>query len=103
MGVNTVGAWSHLANVLMNSRDKTAILTPFFVVLGFPSCVIPHKNGTLGEDQITGVAVAEDGSIIVGGFTNSAFGSDHLGGFDLMAAGLDPSTGSLAWAWQVSD
>ena len=58
------------------------------------------QNGTSREDYLNGVAIAQDGSIVVEGGTNGSYHRENEGGLDFVAMKLD-SNGSVQWAWQV--
>ncbi|CAM9807714.1 unnamed protein product, partial [Ascophyllum nodosum] len=57
------------------------------------------QNGTSREDYLNGVAIAQDGSIVVEGGTNGSYHRENEGGLDFVAMKLD-SNGSVQWAWQ---
>lgn len=54
---------------------------------------IAWQNGTLQRDITTGIAMAEDGSVVV-------VGHDRLGNAGFQAAKLD-ADGTLLWEWEV--
>ena len=58
------------------------------------------QNGTSGGDNLKGVAIAQDGSIVVAGDTTGSYGRENEGGLDFVAIKLD-SDGNVQWAWQV--
>lgn len=53
--------------------------------------IFVRQNGTSGDDEIRGLAVAEDGSVLLGG---------ELDG-DFAAAKLN-ATGAVVWDWKVT-
>lgn len=58
------------------------------------------QDGTEEVDFINAAAGADDGSIIITGYTESSYGAVHAGSRDFVAMKID-SDGNIAWQWQV--
>ena len=58
------------------------------------------KGGTEEDDICRGVAMANDGSVILAGYTEGDLGEVNAGSSDFVAVKLDAS-GELVWVWQV--
>lgn len=79
----------------MIGRTKLNNLTVFF-----PLTVI-LKGGTEEDDYCNGVAMANDGSIIVAGESSGDWG-DAMAGFDNFVAVKLDAAGEQIWVWLVS-
>ena len=51
-------------------------------------------------DYCYAVAMADDGSVVVGGYTEGDWSGDNAGDNDFVAVKLD-ATGEEVWVWQV--
>lgn len=47
------------------------------------------------------VALADDGSAVLAGYTKGDWDGTNIGDEDFAAMGLDGSDGTLLWEWQV--
>lgn len=59
------------------------------------------QDGGDGFDRLNAVAMTEDGSCVLAGYTSGEWGGQHnLGGNDFAAVKLD-ANGIVLWRWQV--
>jgi len=58
------------------------------------------KGGTEEDDYCNGVAMADDGSVILAGYTEGDWGEVNAGSNDFVAVKLDVA-GEQVWVWQV--
>lgn len=59
-----------------------------------------RQGGTTGDDKVNAAAMAEDGSVLMAGWTSGTWGEAEAGFYDFVAVKLD-AAGKLLWNWQV--
>lgn len=59
------------------------------------------QDGTSSSESATSCAMADDGSVILGGATQGDWMGTNKGSGDFMAVALRSSDGSELWRWQV--
>lgn len=57
------------------------------------------QGGTTGDDKVNAAAMAEDGSVLMAGWTSGTWGEAEAGFYDFVAVKLD-AAGKLLWNWQ---
>ena len=81
---------------LRNKYDKRST----FRFLSYVTWTTVLKGGTNVGDYCYAVAMADDGSVVVGGYTEGDWSGDNAGDNDFVAVKLD-ATGEEVWVWQV--
>lgn len=77
------------------------MLLHYFRFLSYVSWTTVVKGGTIEYEHCLGVAMADDGSVVVVGYTGGDWGDVNAGGSDFVAVKLD-AAGEEVWVWQVS-
>ena len=81
---------------LRNKYDKLST----FGFLSYVTWTTVLKGGTDETDVCYGVAMADDGSVVVAGYTWGDWDGVNAGGYDFVAIKLD-AAGEEVWVWQV--
>lgn len=59
-----------------------------------------RQDGTSGDDKLHAAATAEDGSVLMAGWTSGNWDGAKGGFYDFVAVKLD-ADGNVLWNWQV--
>lgn len=64
-------------------------------------CRLIPQDGTSGQESLYASAVRDDGTIVLGGYTEADWAGSSAGGTDFAMVALD-ADGEEIWRWQVT-